>query len=309
MARARPTRLSRPAGGRRLSTADIHAAVAACQKPPDAPEIQLPEILSIDDPDDSRLEPYRAVRERDLVGRAGLYVAEGRVVIEKAIAADPHALASVLVAAPRAPALSDLLAGLPARTPVYVAGQAVMDQIVGFHIHRGVLAIGRRAETDAEALLAGLPDRALVVGAVGISNHDNLGGIFRNAAAFGADAVLLDQTCCDPLYRKAIRVSVGATITTPFARAGDAAELVDRLESAGFTVAALTPRGETDLGGMRLGPRAAVLFGAEGAGLPEAVLRRAATVRIEMAGGFDSLNVATTSGIVLHHAVRRQNRL
>jgi tRNA G18 (ribose-2'-O)-methylase SpoU len=269
----------------------------------------LPEILSIDDPDDPRLEPYRAVRERDLVGREGLYVAEGRVVIEKVIAADPHALVSVLVAAPRAPGLSDLLAGLPARTPVYVAGQAVMDRIVGFHIHRGVLALGRRAEADPDALLAGLPDRALVVGLVGISNHDNMGGIFRNAAAFGADAVLLDRTCCDPLYRKAIRVSVGATLTTRFARAGSAAELVDRLEAVGFTVAALAPRGATELAAMQLGPRAAVLFGAEGAGLPQAVLQRAATVQIEMAGGFDSLNVATTSGIVLHHVVRRENRL
>src|SRR5690606_17088302 len=91
-----------------------------------APEIQVPEILSIDDPDDPRLEPYRAVRERDLVGRGGLYVAEGRVVNEKVIAADPHALVSVLVAAPRAPGLSDVLAGLPAGTPAYVASQAVM---------------------------------------------------------------------------------------------------------------------------------------------------------------------------------------
>lgn len=269
----------------------------------------MPEILSIDDPDDPRLEPYRAVRERDLVGRGGLYVAEGRVVIEKVIAADPHALVSVLVAAPRAPGLSDVLAALPAGTPAYVASQAVMDRIVGFHIHRGVLAIGRRVAADPDAVLAGLPDRALVVGLVGISNHDNMGGIFRNAAAFGADAVLLDRTCCDPLYRKAIRVSVGATLTTPFARAGGAAELVDRLEAAGFAIAALTPQGATGLAAMQRGPRAAILFGAEGAGLPEAVLQRCATVRIEMAGGFDSLNVATTSGIVLHHLVRRENRI
>jgi tRNA G18 (ribose-2'-O)-methylase SpoU len=128
-----------------------------------------------------------------------------------------------------------------------------------------------------------------------------MGGIFRNAAAFGADAVLLDDTCCDPLYRKAIRVSVGAALTVPFARTGDGASLVRALAAAGFETVALSPRGETALGDLALGARAAALFGAEGPGLPAAVLDPTRPVRIAMAGGFDSLNVATTSGIVLHH--------
>ena len=123
-----------------------------------------------------------------------------------------------------------------------------MDAVVGFHIHRGVLAAGRRAEPTAEALLADLPAQALVVGLCGIANHDNMGGLFRNAAAFGADAVLIDDDCCDPLYRKAIRVSVGAALTTPFARAGSAAELADRLVAAGFEVLALSPRGDVTPG-------------------------------------------------------------
>jgi len=105
-----------------------------------------------------------------------------------------------------------------------------------------VLAVGVRAEPDLDTVLGALPERALVVGLVGIANHDNMGGLFRNAAAFGADAVLLDDGCCDPLYRKAIRVSVGAALTMSFARAGDAAGMAARLAADGFSVVALSPR-------------------------------------------------------------------
>lgn len=262
----------------------------------------MPILIPIDDADDPRLESYRDVRERDLVGRDGLFVAEGRVVLEKAISANPGSIVSVLVAAHRVAGLADVLAGLPTGTPVYAAAQAAMDQVVGFPIHRGILAIGRLPARHPGKLIAGLPPRALVVGLIGIANHDNMGGIFRNAAAFGADAVLLDDSCCDPLYRKAIRVSVGAALTVPFARAGDAGALVSVLAAANFGIAALSPSGQTDLDDLDLGDRAAVLFGAEGPGLPAPILARVRTVAIAMAGGFDSLNVATTSGIVLHRA-------
>jgi len=254
----------------------------------------------VNHPDDPRIEPYRAVRERDLTGRAGLFVVEGRVVLEKALRACPERLVSALISDRKLPGLSDLLAAWPEAAPVYVATPEVMDAVVGFPIHRGVLAVGRRAEASATALLAALPPQALVVGLSGIANHDNMGGLFRNAAAFGSDAVLLDAGCCDPLYRKAIRVSVGAALTVPFARVGPADELAARLADAGLEVLALTPRGESRLAQITPGPRMAVLFGAEGPGLPEAVLQRSRTVRIDMAGDFDSLNVATTSGIVLH---------
>jgi tRNA G18 (ribose-2'-O)-methylase SpoU len=262
-------------------------------------------IVHIDDPDDPRLEPYRSVRERDLAGRDGLFVAEGRVVLEKAVRAMPQALDSVLVAAHRLASLADVLAGLPENTPIYAAGQAAMDAVVGFPIHRGILAVGQRPRRDPDALLAALPARGLVVGLVGIANHDNMGGIFRNAAAFGAAAVLLDDTCCDPLYRKAIRVSVGAALTIPFACGGDAGSMVERLSASGFDVVALSPRGEVELGDLSVAARTAALFGAEGPGLPQDLLDRVRTVRIAMAGGFDSLNVATTSGIVLHSLVQR----
>lgn len=265
-------------------------------------------VQPIADPDDPRIEPYRAVRERDLVGREGLFVAEGHVVLEKAVRAAPERIVSVLVAEPRLAGLSDVLAELAPETPVYVAGQAVMDAIVGFPIHRGILAVGRRTDVSPEALLGGLPREALVVALVGIANHDNMGGIFRNAAAFGADAVLLDATCCDPLYRKAIRVSVGAALTVPFARLKSHQDMAEVLRGAGLEVVALTPRGDTDLADLDPSARTAVLFGAEGPGLPPPVLARARTVRIPMSGGFDSLNVATTSGIVLHQLAHRRAR-
>ncbi|PZQ63288.1 MAG: RNA methyltransferase [Phenylobacterium zucineum] len=257
-------------------------------------------IVRIDEADDPRLEPYRAVRERDLVGRDGLFVAEGRVVLEKAVHAGT-ALQSVLIAEHRLESLADVLTSLPAETPVFAAPQAVMDGIVGFPIHRGVLAIGGSPRREVGELLDGLPARALVVGLVGIANHDNMGGVFRNAAAFGADAILLDDTCCDPLYRKAIRVSVGAVLTVPFARAGGAGDMTEGLKARGFEVMALSPRGDVELKDLPRAPRAAALFGAEGPGLPTGVMASARGVRIAMSGGFDSLNVATTSGIVLHH--------
>lgn len=254
--------------------------------------------IAIADPDDPRIADYRGVRERDLVGREGRFVAEGLVVLEKLVAAGRHPLRSVLAAEHRVAAVAERLAGLAADVPVYAASQGVMDAIVGFPIHRGVLGIGQRAEPAAEALLDALPAKALVVALQGIANHDNMGGLFRNAAAFGADAVLVGADCCDPLYRKAIRVSVGAALTTPFARTES--DLVELLAGRGFEVLALTPGGTERLAELTAAPRQAALFGAEGPGLPEAVLARCRTVRIPMAGGFDSLNVATTSGIVLN---------
>jgi tRNA G18 (ribose-2'-O)-methylase SpoU len=266
--------------------------------------------VPIDDPDDPRLADYRQVRERDLVGRQGGFIAEGVVVLEKLIASGRHPLRSVLIAEKRVESLQPLLADLPDAVEVFAACQAVMDTVVGFPIHRGVLAAGVRAEPGLDAVLAALPAQALVVGLVGIANHDNMGGLFRNAAAFGADAVLLDDDCCDPLYRKAIRVSVGAALTAPFARAGSAAAMAQRLAAEGFTVMALSPAGATELRDVTPSARMAVLFGAEGPGLPEAVMAQAQTqtVRIAMAGGFDSLNVATTSGIVLHQMVASARR-
>jgi tRNA G18 (ribose-2'-O)-methylase SpoU len=258
--------------------------------------------VHVADPADPRVAPYLDIRERDLAGRQGRFVAEGKVVLNVLFSARRFEAESVLVLESRLPGLVDTLALAPPDMPVYVASGPVMDAIAGFHIHRGVLAIGRkRAPQSPEELLAALPGRALVVVLVGISNHDNVGAIFRNAAAFGADAVILDAGSCDPLYRKAIRVSVGAVLKIPFAIADDAAGLVDQMSRRGFELYGLSPRGKSDLRDMKRPERAALWFGAEGEGLPERLLTRLNTVRIVMAGGFDSLNVAAASAIALHH--------
>jgi tRNA G18 (ribose-2'-O)-methylase SpoU len=150
-------------------------------------------------------------------------------------------------------------------------------------------------------LLASIKGPAAIVCLFGVSNHDNVGGVFRNAAAFGASAVLLDPACCDPLYRKAIRVSVGASLTTPFARLGAEEDILALLARYGFGPLALSPSGATPLASLRPTDRVALMMGAEGQGLPPPLLAGAPTVAIPMADGFDSLNIATASGIVLHH--------
>ena len=191
-----------------------------------------------------------------------------------------------------------------AQAKVFIVGPEfvpVLDAIAGFPIHRGILGLGACDAPPAAAdLLAGLPPRALVLSLHGLANHDNVGAIFRNAAAFDVDAVLLDERCCDPLYRKALRVSVGAALTVPFARLAAGEDVLALLQAHGFEPLALTPRGRERLSQVRRSDRMAVLLGAEGPGLGAALIAGARSVRIPMAGGFDSLNVATTSGIVLH---------
>jgi tRNA G18 (ribose-2'-O)-methylase SpoU len=266
------------------------------------PFTHMVNLIALADPNDTRIEAYRDIRERDLVGRDGLFVAEGRVVVEKLIASSPHQLLSLLIAAKRVASLEPLLVRLPNDLPVFTAAQPVMDAVAGFPMHRGILAIGRRAEdVSADALLGRIASGGDVLMLSGIANHDNLGGIFRNAAAFGAKAVLLDPDCCDPLYRKAIRVSVGAALLVPFARLARGEDPLALLERHGFASLALTPAGDELLADWRPAYRNAVLLGAEGSGLPDALLARTRSVRIAMSGEFDSLNVATTSGIVLHH--------
>ncbi len=266
----------------------------------------MPQLIRIDDDADPRIEAYRDIRERDLGGRRGRVVAEGEVVLRTAIGSGRHPLESVLIAEDRAARLEDALAALPDEVPVHVAPEPVLDAIVGFHLHRGILAIGRQAPArSADGLLAELGERALVVVLVGIGNHDNVGGVFRNCAAFGVDAVLLDPTCCDPYYRKAIRVSVGGVLITPFARLAPGEDPVALLEARGFEAVALSPSAAEPLSAYAPSARTALILGAEGPGLPEAMLRRTRTIGIPMASGFDSLNVATTSGIVLHHLRER----
>jgi tRNA G18 (ribose-2'-O)-methylase SpoU len=269
----------------------------------------LARIITIDDPEDPRVAVYRHVRERDLLGREGGFIAEGEVVLRVLLTGGgPHRAGSLLIDSRRLDKLAPLIAAVAEETPVYLGSQAVLDAIAGFPLHRGILAHGLKApDPHADALLAAQGDRALVLALHGIANHDNMGGLFRNAAAFGVDAVVLDATCCDPLYRKAIRVSVGAVLKVPFARLEPGADVLEVLAAAGLEVLALSPTGTERLEDLHRPPRAALMLGAEGSGLPPALLARTRTISIDMAHGWDSLNVAAAAAVALY-ALTRQPR-
>ena len=202
-------------------------------------------IVRIDDAAEAPLDAYLRIRERDLVGRDGLFVAEGEVVVRVLAFESAYTVRSLLLEERRVDAMRDVIDRLDGRVPAYVVPQKVMDEIVGFHIHRGVLAIGDRGEPmHPESMLLG---SGVVVGLVGLANHDNVGGIFRNAAAFGARGVLVDAETCDPLYRKAVRVSVGGALVVPFARCESENVMLDVIERAGYEAIALTPRGDVSI--------------------------------------------------------------
>jgi tRNA G18 (ribose-2'-O)-methylase SpoU len=274
----------------------------------------LPALTLIDDPADPRIAGYRDIRERDLTGRMGRFVAEGTVVLRLLI--DAHTSGggfeaeSLLLLENRVDGLSEILRDIPGDVPVYVASREVMNAVAGFDIHRGVLALGkRRTIPSTQALLDSLPEGALIVAACGIANHDNIGAIFRNAAAFGADLVLLDETCCDPLYRKAIRVSVGAVLKVPFVREGSIDAMLSALVSRDFQIWGLSPSGETDIRRLSPGPRLALLTGTEGEGLPIEILSTIRTARIPQAPGLDSLNAGTATGVALFEMASAMKRI
>lgn len=262
--------------------------------------------IDIEDADDPRIEDYRHIRERDLVGRRGMFVAEGKVVLRVLFSAGRFEPVSALILDRRLEGMHDVLASATSDLPVYVASRAVLNAVTGFDMHRGILAMGRtRPGEDVEDVLRSVPQRATIVVLCGISNHDNMGAIFRNAAALGADALLIDRTSCDPLYRKAIRVSVGAALKVPYVRFGDIASIGSLLEEAGFAQFALSPAGKQDIADVEAPARVALYLGSEGEGLPHAVMERMTTMRIDQVPGFDSLNVAAASAIALH---RLRNR-
>ena len=271
------------------------------------------QAIEIESPDDPRIAGYRDMKDRELRRELGLFVVEGRINVRCLIERSPYRPISVLASRTAFAALRAALARLDADTPVYLADRAVLRELVGFDLHRGCLALCEQpGPTDLGELLAfgGPPGRdSLLVVLEGLSNHDNVGGVFRNAMAFGVDAVLLCPRCCDPLYRKAIRTSMGATLCVPFGRAGSWPEQpLVALARAGYSLVALDPAGRA-IGPVRPGGpalplprRAALLLGTEGAGITSEALALADLhLRIDMAAGMDSLNVATASGIALHH--------
>jgi tRNA G18 (ribose-2'-O)-methylase SpoU len=246
------------------------------------------------------VDAYRDIAHPERLAAAGLFVAEGRLVVARLAGLPGYRLRSLLLTPAAAAAMQPVTARVPAEVPIFVAGHDVMNAVVGFNIHRGCLALAERpvrrslAETDLAHAT-----RLLVL--EGVNNPDNVGGLFRAGAALGCDGAILGPSCGDPFYRKAIRTSIGATLSLPWWPAPAWPAALATIQRAGLAVIAATPdAGAPSLYDIALPARAAVLVGAEGSGLTAAALAHAdLRVRIPMHGGLDSLNVTAAAAIVL----------
>jgi len=246
------------------------------------------------------VDAYRDVAHPDRLAAAGLFVAEGRLVVARLVALAGYRLRSLLLTTAAADAMPEVIGQVPEDVPIFVASHEVMNGVVGFNIHRGCLALAERAAR--RPWIADDLDRAsrlLVL--EGVNNPDNVGGLFRAGAALGCDAVILGPDCGDPLYRKAIRTSIGASLSLPWYDAPEWPGALADIRGAGLTVVAGTPAADApSLYDAVLPARAAVLVGAEGPGLSPAALAYAdLRVRIPMHGGLDSLNVTAAAAILL----------
>lgn len=276
-----------------------------------------PEVIRIETLEDPRLDAYTRLTERELrcvlEPEKGIFIAESAKVIERALEAGMQPV-SFLMAERWLEMLSPLLACIdtPEPVPVFVASMELMESLTGFSVTRGALCACRRPRLPEPARFLrdivehadGGPARVCVL--EGIVDHTNVGAIFRSAAALNVDGILVSPTCCDPLYRRAVRVSMGTVFQVPWCRIGSEARLwphdgLDVLHDAGFTCAAMAltddsvSLDEPELGNIE---RLALFMGTEGAGLTHKTIKGCdLAVRIPMAHGVDSLNVAAASAV------------
>ena len=266
------------------------------------------DVIDITDPADPRVDDFRDLnsidRRPDLPTGKGLVIAEGVLVVQRMLASrfNPHAL---LGTERRLTELADDLAGVG--VPYYRASAEVMAEVVGFHLNRGVLGAARRAP---ELTVGDVVEGAHTVAVLeGVNDHENLGSIFRNAAGLGVDAVIFGTGCADPLYRRAVRVSMGHALLVPFAKAQHWPADLNVLRQQGFRMLAMTPNPQAQTLAHAMddlvGDKIAVLVGAEGPGLTETAMRASdVRVRIPMSRGTDSLNVATAAALAFYERVR-----
>lgn len=268
--------------------------------------MRLEPVSRLDDP---RLAPYANLRDRDLRARGELFLVEGRLGVRRLLTQSHFQPHSFFVTPAALDALSDVLAKLPDQAPVYVGSRELLVEVVGYNLHRGCIAAVWRdaAPTPKEVLAMCAREARPLLWLEELSNPENVGNVFRNAVAFGAGGVWLSHGCADPLYRQATRVSMGGTLRVPFARLAPGEDGVAGLRREGFAILALTPGPDAEpiasaAEELRHATRVALLLGNEGEGLSE-VLRRSADRRvcIPLMPEVDSLNVATASGIALHH--------
>jgi tRNA G18 (ribose-2'-O)-methylase SpoU len=265
-------------------------------------------VCDIDDPDDARLDNFRDLnsidRRPDLPSGKGLVIAEGVLVVQRMLAS-PFTPLAFLGTDRRLAELKADLVGNPA--PFYRVSAEVMAQAVGFHLNRGVLAAARRAPDRS---VADVVDGARTVAVLeGVNDHENLGSIFRNAAGLDVDAVVFGSGCADPLYRRAVRVSMGHALLVPFARACDWPDDLNILRQHGFRLLAMTPGSDSTTLPAAMttvrDERVAILVGAEGPGLSYAAMKASdLRVRIPMSRGTDSLNVATAAALAFYERAR-----
>jgi tRNA G18 (ribose-2'-O)-methylase SpoU len=253
------------------------------------------------DASDPRLAPYRAVGDPAALARDGLFVAEGRLVVERLLEDGRFRVHSVAVT----PSAAAVLAPLFERRPdvlVHVCEASVLRQITGFHFHRGCLALAYRP--SQEMRLDGLSGARRILAVESVADPDNVGGLFRTASAFSIDAVVMNDRCADPLYRKAIRTSMAATLRVPFVRWTRWTDELEALRGAGFQLVALTPDPEAEplaAYAARAAERVIVAVGSEGFGLSrESMALADARVRIPIDPRADSLNVVTAAAIALY---------
>ena len=264
------------------------------------------ERVLVDDPTDPRIEEFLGLRDHELRRRrespdgdlAGIFIAEGDVVVERAVRAG-YRLRSVLIDATRT---QPLPGAVGPEVPIYAAGQQVVLKITGMAMHRGLIAsLDRGPDRDLGAVLA-QATRAVVL--ENVNNPTNLGVIARSAIGLGADALLLDPSCCDPLYRRASRVAMGEVFALPWARARRFPAGLDPIVDAGFSLLALTPDPDAEsIDEVRFAPddKVALVLGAEGPGLTEDTMARIGRrIRIPLHGGVDSLNVGAAAAIACY---------
>ena len=278
-------------------------------------------VLSIDDPGDTRLADYRGIPDPELARSRGVFVAEGRLVVRRLLESR-FATRSVMVTPAALDALTGDLEAQP-RLPVFVVPQAAMNHVAGFNIHRGCLAIGerpvptpwedvarsatRRGGPSGPPAPSGSPSTLVALERVG--DADNIGATFRAAAAFGAGGVLLDSGCADPLYRKAIRTSMGAALRVPFAADVPWLDALAGLRRDGWTVVGLTPAAAApparEVFARAGSDRVVLVLGHEGDGIsPGTAAACTQLARIPMTTDVDSLNVAMAAGIALYECQR-----
>lgn len=266
--------------------------------------------IHIQDLADPRIDGFRDVRDKDLRRTGDTFMAESEMVLRQLLRT-PEVILAVLMTPAKLARLAGLLGDLPAGTPVYTADKALAEAISGYKVHRGVLAVCRRpAAADltldrALGHLRGTGPCTLVL-AERLFDVDNVGALFRNAAAFGVDGVVLDRHCCDPLYRKAIRTSIGHVLSLPYAISDDWLADLDRLKAEwGVTlVAAELAAGAVPVWDLPRADRLAFLFGSEDTGvLPETLARCDAVCQIPMARAA-SLNIAVASAVCLYERRR-----